>query len=325
MKKIVILDTAISSINIGDEIINASIRKNWPELFEKNYIFKMASHSSMYKAYQIFFFKKYFRVIREADYKFLCGTNALYTNMLRPKPNWNIGFGNVSLTKGTVCIGAGMGKNSKTVNWYTRKLYDKALSHEYIHSVRDENTKVFLEKMGFKAVNTGCPTLWGLTPDKMKAISHKKKDEVIFTLTYYEADRKRDLEMIDVLRKNYKKIHFWPQCMKDLDYLESITDVSDIDIIPANFESYDRILCTDIDYVGNRLHGGIFALQHQCRAIIIAIDHRVRDMGSNYSIPYIERTDIQGKLDSMINSEWETKITGLDFDKIQEWKNQFEI
>lgn len=323
MKKIVLLDTAISSINMGDEIITTSIRRNWPELFEKNYIFKMASHSSMYKAFQIRFFKKYFRVIRDSDYKFLCGTNALYTNMLRPKPNWNIGFGNVNLVKGTVCIGAGMGSNSKGVNLYTRKLYDIALSKDYIHSTRDENTKVFLEKLGFKAVNTGCPTLWGLTPEHMKQVPHKKTDRVIFTLTYYEKDAKRDLEMIEILRKNYKELYFWPQCIRDLDYLQTLTDCSDIELVGPNLESYDKILSTDIDYVGNRLHGGIFALQHHCRSIIIAIDHRVRDMGSSYSFKYIERSEIGKKLDDMINTEWESVISGLDFDKIQEWKNQF--
>lgn len=37
-----------------------------------------------------------------------------------------------------------------------------------------KKTKVFLEEMGFKAWNTGCPTLWGLTPEFCTEIPSKK-------------------------------------------------------------------------------------------------------------------------------------------------------
>lgn len=323
MKKIVMLDTSISSINQGDEIINLSIKKNWPELFQKNYIFTLASHSTMFGWFQTTFFKKKFRVIDDADYKFLCGTNALYKNMLRPKPNWNINPANVKLVKNTICIGVGMGNNSNHVNFYTRWLLDKALSHDFIHSTRDEKTKDFLEQLGFKAVNTGCPTMWGLMPDKLTAIPQKKAESVVFTLTYYGPDRDNDLAMIEILKQNYQKVYFWPQCIRDLEYLQSLSDLKGIEIVAPNLESYDAILNTGVDYVGNRLHGGIFALQHACRAIIIAIDHRAIDINADYSFPCIERKHIPLKLNDMINDSWETKIKGLDFEKIDLWKKQF--
>lgn len=323
MKNVILLDTSIASLNQGDEIINLSIKKNWVELFQNNYILKMASHTPMYTFFQSKIYKEKLDVIRNADYKFLCGTNALYTNMLRPLPTWNINLLDCGLAKGTICLGVGLGVNSKSTNWYTKKLYRKVLSSEYIHSTRDERTKEFLEKLGFRAVNTGCPTLWGMTEDVCMKIPRKKSNSVIFTLTYYDRDVKNDNLLIQILRRNYEKVYFWPQCLKDLEYFQSLNCDFPVEIILPNVDNYSNALSRGVDYIGNRLHGGIFALQHFCRTIIIAIDYRAREMHKNYSFVCIERTDTENLLESMILSEWETRISGLDFNLIQEWKRQF--
>ena len=139
------------------------------------------SHTPMYTLLQSIIYQKKLSVFKDADYKFLCGTNALYTNMLRPLPTWNINLLDCGLAKKTICLGAGIGINSKKVNLYTRTLYNKVLSHEYTHSVRDEKTKKFLEELGFKAINTGCPTLWGLTPEHCADIPKEKGKRVIYT------------------------------------------------------------------------------------------------------------------------------------------------
>lgn len=39
MKKVLFLDTSIATSNIGDEIINISIKNNFPEIFNDNYIY----------------------------------------------------------------------------------------------------------------------------------------------------------------------------------------------------------------------------------------------------------------------------------------------
>ncbi|MDO4492011.1 MAG: polysaccharide pyruvyl transferase family protein [Lachnospiraceae bacterium] len=324
MNNILLLDTSIGSVNQGDEIINLSIQKNWKSLFLDNYVMRLASHTPLYTPLQAFLYKKRLSVFNNADYKFLCGTNALYTNMLRPLPNWNINLFNCGLAKGTVCLGAGIGMNSKKVNWYTRALFNKVLSHDYVHSVRDERTKEFLESLGFKAENTGCPTLWGLTPEHCSRIPAKKGERVVFTLTYYNRDEKNDTAMIDILLKNYSEVYFWPQCYKDLEYLHSLTQSERITVITPNVAGYDAVLnVPGTDYVGNRLHGGIFALQHGCRAIIIAIDHRAIQMNENYSFECMGREDIPDSLEQRLNEEWETAISGLDFEKIEKWKSQF--
>lgn len=322
MKKILLLDPSVATINIGDEIIKRSIEKNFPELYEGNYIYSLPTHTHTFSELQLLLYPQKKRDFANADFKFLCGTNALYVNMLRPMPTWNINPFNSSLLNGTICLGVGCGKNADRPNWYTRHLYKKVLSHEFTHSVRDEYTERFLIDMGFRAINTGCPTLWGLTKEHCKKIPSQKSDKVIFSLTGYTPDIENDKELIKILYKNYEKVYFWTQSINDYEYLQSISERKPI-IIAPNLQAYDQILNEDFDYVGSRLHGGIFAMQHSKRSIIIAIDNRARDMKDSYSLPIIERKETTHELESMINGDWQTEINGLDFKLIKEWKNQF--
>ena len=324
MKRVVMFDTSIGSLNQGDEIINISIKNNWYDFYMKNYIIKLPSHTPCYSKLQSIIYHKKLDVIKNADYKFLCGTNALYTNMLRPLPSWNINLFNTELIKNTVCLGVGIGVNSNDVNWYTKKLYDKVLSHDYIHSVRDERTSEFLTKLGFKNLCTGCPTLWGITKELCDNIPSKKSENAVFTLTYYDTDVKNDRLMIDVLLRMYNKVYFWPQCIKDLEYLESFGFKEKIIIIPPNVEAYSTFLkANDCDYIGNRLHGGIFAIQHKKRAVIISIDYRAKEMNKTFTFECIERKNIGNLLYEKLNTSWYTAIKGIDFDLVNDWKKQF--
>ncbi len=322
MKSILMFNTGIATLNTGDEIINESIKRNWPEIYKDNYIMTFPTHTPSFYWWQNLLMKKN-KIYAGADLKFLCGTNIIYTNMLRPEPAWNLFLGNTKIAEGTICVGTGIGINSKKTTFYTKRFFKKVLSHKYIHSVRDEKTREFLEELGFKAINTGCPTLWGLTPKFCKSIPTKKSNKVIFTLTGYESDIENDQLMINILKQNYEKLYFWPQSLGDIEYLKSLSNIENISYIAPNIIEYDKILNDDIDYVGNRLHGGIFAMQHKCRTIIISIDYRAREMAETYSFKCIERNKISDMLEDLINSEWETRIDGLDFEKIEEWKRQF--
>ena len=196
------------------------------------------------------------------------------------------------------------------------------MSKEYIHSVRDENTKIFLEKLGFTAINTGCCTLWDLTSQHCKDIPKIKSDTVVFTLTDYSKNIEKDQQLIDILKKKYKKIYFWPQGLEDYDYFKSLDNINNIKMLGPSLEEYETFLKNnDCDYVGTRLHGGIKALQLKKRSIIISIDNRARNMGRDYNLVCIERNDIYN-LNNLIDSEIETNIT-LDFEKINQWKSQF--
>ena len=151
----------------------------------------------------------------------------------------------------------------------------------------------------------------------------QKAHRCIFSLTNYLPNQELDSEMIDILHRNYDELLFWPQCYDDLSYLYSITDCP-VQIITPNLDCFDEILNGgDIDYVGNRLHGGIYALQHNVRSLIISIDYRARNMHKTYGIPCIERDLINDQLEELINSDSNISINGINRERIFEWKRQF--
>ena len=78
----------------------------------------------------------------------------------------------------------------------------------------------------------------------------------------------------------------------------------------------------NIDYVGTRLHAGIHALNNKVRSIIIAIDNRAIEMGKDFKLPVLERTNIELYLREQINSS-DSIVLELPWDKIEEWKGQF--
>ena len=43
MKSVLMFDTGVATLNTGDEIINYSIKKNWPEIYNDNYSY-FANH-----------------------------------------------------------------------------------------------------------------------------------------------------------------------------------------------------------------------------------------------------------------------------------------
>lgn len=325
MKKILLFDTSIATLNLGDEIIMQSVLHGLSDFLNANYCIRHSSHTPPFSFIQRLFGRKMMNLYNNIDYKFVCGTNLLYTNMLRPIPNWNINLFNCQIAKNSILLGVGMGKNSSHVTAYSRLLYKKVLSKEFTHSTRDEKTRKMVEELGLKAINTGCPTLWMLTEEHCKGISHEKSKSVVFTLTHYgyAMNRELDREMIRVLRRNYATLYFWPQCIADLDYLSELGEDENVVVLPANLASYKELLQSDIDYVGNRLHGGIFALQQKKRSIILAIDYRAVEMHRTFNIPCLNRENLSTELENKINSSFETKITGLNLNEINRWMAQF--
>ncbi|WP_429961924.1 polysaccharide pyruvyl transferase family protein [Enterococcus sp. AZ083] len=325
MKKILFFDTSIGTLNIGDEIINDSIQKISEEMFSDDYIMRLPSRTGTLNKFQILYNKSFRKNFCEADLKFVCGTNLLYKNMLRPMPNWNINLFNTKVSEQSILFGVGSGNNSKEITKYTQILYKRVLSRDYIHSVRDQATKNMLDSIGIQSVVTGCPTLWNLDEYKCSKIPQEKSENVLFTLTHYKTFRNydEDKKMIQILKKLYRTVYFWPQSLEDLNYLEELDESTDVNIISPNLKSFDNFLKNnDTDYVGTRLHGGIYALQHGRRSIILAIDNRAREIKNNNNIPCIERDETSSSLEKMIKSKWDTRIL-IEDDKIERWKQQF--
>ncbi|MBE7101571.1 polysaccharide pyruvyl transferase family protein [Bacillus cereus] len=320
MDNVLVLDTSVGSLNKGDDIIMKCVRYQLSDITKNAYILTLPTQVSPFHWYQVARGSHRVKLYSDAKYKFVGGSNLLTMDMLTHFPQWNINMFNYGPLKGSILVGVGAGKGNK-INAYTKMLYKKVLSHEYIHSVRDERTKKFLEEMGFKALNTGCATLWSLTPEFCKEIPTKKSDSVIFTLTHHSKDLVKDQLLIDVLRKNYKNIYFWIQDASDFLYFENLSNTENIKVVPPNIEAYEKVLNTDVDYIGTRLHGGIFAMRHKKRTIIISIDERARGMSETYNLNLIERADFDN-LEKMINSKIITNVK-VNFEVVDQWLKQF--
>jgi len=327
MKQILLFDTAINTSNLGDEIIYDDCKKGLSGILDNALVFRLGTHVSNYSAYQLLRKedRKIERLCDWSDYKFICGTNLLSDNLKGVNPQWMLNPINARLYTDSILVGVGKISDYTEPNRYTKKLYNKILSKKYKHSVRDEDAKRVLEDMGFSAINTGCPTLWGFTEEKCKAIPTKKAKNVVFSVSgyYKQRDPEKDKRLIGILKKNYEKCYLWVQTVIDEKYFNEIND-SKLEVTSIySLNKYKEILSTgDVDYIGTRLHGGVYALQNGCRSLVISIDQRARGFHRDNNLPILERDEIE-KLYDVLNSEWETNII-VDREAISEFLNQFQ-
>ena len=321
MKRVLLLDTAVASDNKGDDIIMDCVRKELQFILKDSFEYTLPTQVSAFHWYQVWRNSSRLNSYAECDLKFIGGSNILCKNLLTHFPQWNINWFNCKPMMGSIGVGVGAGAGEAS-NWYTRKMYQRVLSHDYYHSVRDERTKRYLEDLGLKAINTGCVTMWMLTPEFCKTIPAKKSNRVVFTLTAYTIARAVDEKIINTLVDNYDEVYFWPQGLRDYQYLKSFKNTEKIQVLTASKDAYDEFLTkNDTDYVGTRLHGGIYAMRHRRRSIIVAIDERAREINKVNHLNCIDKNDIEA-LPDFLNSEFETCVR-MDFDAINRFKSQF--
>lgn len=314
MKKILMLNPSISSYNMGDHIIAEGAQKQLQNLIKDSFVVDVSTHLPI---------SRYLKATKNFDHKFVCGSNLIRGKMNRRFRQWDIMWHTTKFIQPVVLLGVGWWQYGDEPNFYTKSLYKRVLSEDYIHSVRDSYTENMFKKMGImNVINTSCPTMWDLTPEHCKKIPTHKSDEVVFTITDYRKDHKADKKMIDTLLKNYEKVSFWVQGMNDYEYfMELDVEHSKVKILNPSLENFNQALHKKVDYVGTRLHAGIRALQLECRSIIVTVDNRAKEKEKDYNIKTIDRNDIES-LEDMINSSFETEIK-IPLDNIEKWKSQF--
>ena len=74
--------------------------------------------------------------------------------------------------------------------------------------------------------------------------------------------------------------------------------------------------------MGTRLHGGILALKHRRRSLIIGVDHRANEIGKDIDLPVIDRYADREAIERMILEPREVRIK-LPVEKIRTWREQF--
>ncbi len=325
MKKIVLFDPSYGTSNLGDHIINEAVMEQMEFLFDKSYLVRYSTHTPQAHFWQLPFRNRdIIGNLKQADLKFLGGSNIIKLHLNRPVPDWNVNLMTMHLYKPSIVIGGGLEGTANSSSLYSRVILRSVLSKDYVHSARDEEAHIFLKKLGLKSINTGCPTTWNLTKEHCKMIPTDKSSRVVFTLTDY-LKQNDDQTLIDTLVSAYDEVYFWPQGTGDYAYLKTLNNTESINVIGANLKAFKQCLShpEGMDYIGTRLHAGIYAMQHKVRSIILIVDNRARDMQLAYNINAIERSSIN-ELRPLLESSFTTDVR-IDEAKIKEWKQQFTI
>lgn len=315
MNRIIVFDTSLVTENIGDFIVMDYCNSIVNSLFQNDFLIKVPTHERLSDVTYTY--------AKQSKYKIVCGTNLL-TGQMRKHNQWKLKIRDTKYIDDVCLLGVGWRKYGEEPDLYSRFLWGEVLSHRLLHSVRDSYTECQLRKMGFDNVlNTGCPTMWGLTEDHCRKIPTKKSGRVLMTTTRYNHDMEKDNVLLDILLRQYKIVYYWLQSYEDYDYASKLENGSHLVFIPPRLDALDQLLKEDdLDYCGTRLHAGIRALNFGKRSIIIATDNRAIEIAKDTGLPICLRDDVDKELEHMISNEHPTHIR-LQWDNISRWKSQF--
>lgn len=319
-KLITILDTSIGSYNMGDYIVVDGVRSQLKQILPSADMFVTAPTHEVIAEHSR-------KMIAQSEYAFVAGTNLLNSSQnIGGGSQWRLRFKDVMELRDLILMGVGWSDYQGRPNFRAKFIYNKILSKQYWHSVRDAYTKEKLAQIGItNVINTGDMTLWGLTPDVTSQIPVAKGKEVITTITDYRADPKNDELMLATLIRNYEKVYLWIQGHQDEIYFDSLSSkyTEKIIKIAPSLEAYDHFLMNndDLDFVGTRLHAGIRAMQKGHRTLIIGVDNRAIEMQKDFAINVLRRSNL-AELETMINGTLDSTLT-LNFEGISQWKRQF--
>lgn len=313
MLKVTVLDPSITSVNLGDQIIMQATRSILNRLFPDAFYVTLPTHE--------FFLWESYRICRDSDYVFVGGSNLLKSKMLWNN-QWKISPFDWLLRRNCILLGCGWWHYQSEPDWYSRQLLQRILSHQHLHSVRDDYTRQQLQAAGMDNVrNTACITMWDLNPAHCSQIPATRAPKVMTTVTGYNANPEVDRAVISLLLKHYQEVLLWVQQPEDLPYARSLSD-GRVQLIAPNLQTYTDYLQTHhVDYIGTRLHGGIRALQCGKRTLILAVDNRAVEISRDTQLPVRQRDDLAG-IEQWIVSPAATHLR-LPVQAIDAWQAQF--
>jgi polysaccharide pyruvyl transferase WcaK-like protein len=311
MRVVTLLDTAVASTNLGDQIIMEAVRAELAGVLSDAFIYSVASHEKMSG--------KSRGLIRRSDFAIAGGSNLLSSRMWI-RSVWKLSPLDALRIDNVVLMGCGWYQFQVAPDPYTAWLLRRVLCRGHLHSVRDSYTLKRLAGIGItNVVNTGCPTLWALTPEHCQSLPRAKGKQVVTTVNTYMPDVEADRRLLQTLRRHYDRVHLWIQTASDYVYAKDLDPA--LEFLAPSLRAFDELLETgaDLDYVGNRLHAGIRALQKGRRAIIVEIDNRAREMGCDFALPTVERTNFE-RLEAMIDGPLEIAVQPPR-DLVEKWKS----
>ena len=322
-----LLDTSIRTCNQGDYIIVESVKRELAKCLDNSFVLELPTHAPIMRPGEFGFRPEGnsdYCALKQMDCAFLCGTNLITHDITSKWNQWNIQENDLSVLGGKVIsVGVGSAPGFSSFSRRALKLYSAVFSKSFIHSARDERTKLLLESCGLRALNTGCATMWMLTKEHCDAIPCNKASVAVATLTDYKRDPDHDTQLLNLLLELYEKVYLWIQGIGDFAYVNDLGFADKIELISPNLNAYNSFLNhVDCDYVGTRLHAGIKAMQKTKRSIILGVDNRSFDISRTYGINYVPRDDIDA-LKRKITGKFETSI-GINESAVTEFLSQFD-
>lgn len=308
-----IFDTSIAAYNIGNQIIMDAVKTELMDLFPESFVLSLPVEDVKRNA------RRYSGL---SDISFVGGTNILNGDIRRYR-QWDLSLHNIMTLSDIVLMGCGWFQyEERPITRYTRWAYDRILSKNYIHSVRDEYTRSKLATIGIDSINTGCPTLWRITDEVVSQIPRNKRPSVVITLTDYNRNRERDTKLLDICLRNYDTVYLFPQGVGDIPYITELEYSDRLQFVSPQIPAYNAILESgEVDYVGTRLHAGIRALQKSVRSFIIGIDNRAKEMAHDFGLPVLDEACIE-ELEDWIARPYDLNLN-IPFERIESWKQQF--
>lgn len=306
-------DTAMDSDNLGDQFIMDAVWQEVRSLFPDAGFIRTPTHRRATLSE--------LREGRKADLSIVGGTNILKSHML-VRGNWRITPLDYLNWRNVILMGVGWQQYGRGgPDAATRLFFRQVLSPHGLHSVRDMQTYNLLRPHVPNLVYTACPTMWMLDRAHCESIPVRTAQDAVFAVTYYRPAPEQDRRIFEMLRLNYRTVYFWPQQAEDVDYMREIGATGYVPITP-DIAAYDRLLAeNDVDFVGARLHGGIRALQHRRRALIIPVDNRATEISLSTGLPVASRMQPEA-IEQWITNPTPTSLT-LPLEGIVAWLGQF--
>ena len=312
MNSATVLDTSICSDNAGDEIIMDAVYDVLAEVIPNVYLFKVLTHDFMGEVSR--------SIVASSKFAIVGGTNLLDSHALSKNALWKLRLLDTFKLRSALLLGVGWRGYAEPASRTTKAVLKRVLSSEMQHSVRDSYTAEKLRAVIPNVTNTACMTMWKLTPQWCAGLPRRRAASAVTNLTFYRPDPAADTAMLELLVAKYQTVYFWPQQFHDQDYLDSLK-VAGVRTLNPNLRPYTSFLQTeDVDFIGTRLHGGIRAMQHNHRALIIGIDNRATEINKDTNLPVVQRGEIAA-IERWIDGGAATKIL-LPTEAIAAWKAQ---
>lgn len=315
LDSVALFDPAIATRNAGDEIIAEAARAEVAALFPTAFLARLPTHERLGP--------RSWRLARQSRARIVAGSNILSPRMPFDR-QWRIRPWDLAAVRGLRLLAAGWRGEDERQRPLSDAMLRALLARDGLHSVRDGQALRCLRARGVtNAVNTGCVTMWRLDPGALAALPAARARRVVTTVNAgrpHPADR----PVLELLLARYEEVWLWPQGIDDLALARELAQTHPgLRLVGPTLAAYDALLARgEIDFVGNRLHGGIRALQHGRRALILEVDNRAREIARDTGLPTLPVAAGAGALAARLAAPQPIRLT-LPRDAIARWRAQF--